>query len=154
MRHRRIFQLAALLLSLSPCFAAAKDLCVQLDDNGDVFVLRKIKVKPGASGLVGGHLARFRTSTLDFTYAPLTAGFVVADDKIAIGVTTFGVAITDTSTSSSPSAQLHNVICNFGADGRLGPPDSCTFDATISLPNAATSQRPLHVVDCIDALSP
>jgi hypothetical protein len=151
MLHRRLL-IALFLIGLSPGVALSRDLCIQLDDDGDAIVLRKVKVKPGSAS-VGGHYANFRPGTLDFEFAPVTAGVVVVQNKIAIGFTQYAERVTNTSTGGGVGGWVHSFSCAFGADGRLGPLDSCGADTQVAV-TGGSNARPAHVVDCIDAYYP
>ena len=139
----------ALALTLSPCIASAKSFCIQLDDNGDVLVV-KGGVKKGSKS-VGGHYARFDgiiNALPIYMFMPLAGSAILASDgRLVMGLTQYEIGISQSGNTSSSATTFHHVICSPGGDGKLDVADSCN-DFTNEHPIATSDSRPGHVVEC------
>ena len=135
-------------LSLSPWVASAKEVCVQLDDDGDVLVLRG--VGKGSQG-VSGHRGDFVGIDPDFKpiyeYTPLAgAAIQTSDGDLAVGVTEYHVG----PNGFAENITFHRVRCTAGADDRLNVLDPCLDikRRTNFLPEQVSSSG--HVIPCKD----
>ena len=142
--NRMIFGLV-LVLGLSPCVASAGTLCVQLDDNGDVLVLKGVGK---GSKAVSGYLADYVGGS-SFIEWPLSGSSL--QDKsgdLWVGLTVFGIG----PGGFQENMAFHRLKCSAGSDGKLAPVDSCQdiVKNTDNLPEQAN--RLGHVIPCIPEL--
>ena len=140
----------ALALALSPCIASAKDVCIQLNDNGDVIVL-KGGVRKGSKG-VSGHYAQFVTivgGVPIYNVMPMTGSAILGSNgNFVMGLTHYVLGFSQSSNTFSGATVFHHVSCTLGADGKLSIPDTCS-DVTNSHPGTAPQlSRPGIVADC------
>jgi hypothetical protein len=140
----------ALTLALSPCIASAKDACIQLDDNGDVVVL-KGGVRKGAKA-VSGHYAQFVTivgGVPIYNVMPMSGSAILGTNgNFVMGLTQYVLGFSQSGNTFSGATIFHHVVCDVGADGKLNVLDTCT-DLTNSHPGTSSQvNRPGHVVDC------
>ncbi len=111
------------VLSLSPCVASAKELCVQLNDNGDVLVLKGVGK---GSKAVSGHVGEFIGIGADFEpiyhFTSLAGAAILASDgNVYAGFTEYHVG----PNGFADNITFHRVSCNAGADDRLNVSDAC-----------------------------
>lgn len=139
----------ALVLTLSPCIASAKNFCIQLNDNGDVLVV-KGGVKKGSKS-VGGHYARFDGITggvPNYTVMPLAGSAILASDgRSVMGLTQYLIGISESGSTASSVTIFHHVNCSPGVDGKLNVGDSCN-DFTNEHPTPGSDSRPGIAVEC------
>jgi hypothetical protein len=131
-----------LVLGLLPGVASAGTLCVQLDDNGDVLVMRGVGK---GSKAVSGYLADYLGGS-SFTEWPISGSSL--QDKsgdLWVGLTEFRIG----PGGFSENVAFHRLKCSAGSDGKLGPVDSRQdiVKNTNNLPLQAN--RLGHVVPCI-----
>ena len=139
--------LLGLVLAVSASAASAKSLCIQLDDNGDVLVLKG--VGKGAKALTA-YVAEYAGGS-SFNPTPATGSSVMeSDGSFAAALTQYGVGIN----SFTERITVHRVRCNPGGDGKLGVLDSCQ-DITVEqqLDQFEQDLRPAHVIDCIPEIA-
>jgi hypothetical protein len=137
----------SLILILSTSGASAKTLCIQLDSNGDVFVLKG--VGKGAT-TPKAYLAEYQGGS-SYRPRPLSGSSVMeSDGSFAAGLTQYGVGIN----SFAEQITFHRVRCNSGADKKLGVLDTCNDVAMVqSFDNHTQILHPGHVVPCIRELA-
>lgn len=136
------------VLVLLPSVVSAKDVCVQLNDDGDVLVFRGVGK---GSKPVSGHVGDFVGIDSDFkpvySFTPLAgAGIQASDDDLFVGATEYGIG----PNGFAENITFHRVKCNSGADERLNVLDSCqdTKKRTDYIPEQVISQG--HVIPCKD----
>lgn len=139
--------LLGLALALSASVASAKDLCIQLDDDGDVLVLKG--VGKGAKALTA-YVAEYAGGG-SFNPRPATGASVMeSNGSFAAALTQYGVGIN----SFTERITFHRVRCNPGSDQKLGVLDSCQ-DITMEQQFDSFEQdsHPAHVINCIPEIA-
>ena len=122
--------------------ATAKSLCIQLDNNGDVIVIKSVGKGAKASA---AYLADFIGGSALYDFVPLSGQAIVSPEgQLAGGFIQYGVTAGG---GFVEQTIFHRVRCYPGSDGKLGEVDSCQ-DITIDL-NGTQTIRPGHVVSCI-----
>jgi hypothetical protein len=146
---RRHVSVLALLLALSPSLVMAKTLCVQLNTNGDVFVLKGIGK---GSKQLSVYLADFLSGDT-YTFRPMTgSSILLSDGTLVAGITRYGIDATIHSVGIDNDIVFHNLICYPGSDGKLNELDFCQ-DYTYTLPGNGEASLQAHVVRCESRLS-
>ena len=131
-----------LVVGLLPGVASAGSLCVQLDDNGDVLVMKGIGK---GSKAVSGYLAVYQGGG---RFQPVPVSGSSLQDKsgdLFVGLTEFEIG----PATFAENMAFHRLTCRAGTDGKLAPVDGCNdiVKNTDDLPSQRI--RPGHVVPCI-----
>jgi hypothetical protein len=117
MKQRTVW--LALVVALSPCLAAAKDVCILHEDDGEMLVLKGIA---RGSKPVSGYVVEFLGGS-SFGFTPLAGSALMeADGRLSVGVTQYHVG----TTGFAENISFHRVTCNPGANGKLDALDRCT----------------------------
>lgn len=138
--HRVIASLVG--LTLFPCVALSGTLCVQLNDNGDVLVMKGIGK---GSKAVSGYLAEYAGSGR-FLPKPVSGSSLQDQDgTLWVGLTEFEIG----PRGFSENMAFHRIQCDAGSDKKLGVLDPCNdiVKNTDTLPSQ--KYRLGHVIPCI-----
>jgi hypothetical protein len=106
----RLMWLVIPLALAMPSAALAGNVCVRTDALGGwTFVLKKASLKPGASGAASGYAIRD-----DGFASPISAGFVVFESTIHVGITRYGTGLNVNSGSGGTSytSTFHQLQAN------------------------------------------
>ena len=132
----------AIVLGALPRIASGGTLCVQLDDDGDVLVMRGIGK---GSKAVSGDLSEYRGGSTVRPQPVSGSSLQDKDGELWVGLTEFEIG----PSGFSENVAFHRMKCDSGSDEKLGVLDTCN-DIVKNTNNLPAQQiRPGHVIPCI-----
>lgn len=137
----RLMWLVILMALAMSSGALAANVCVHSDALGGwTFVLKKASLKPGASGAASGYAIRD-----DGFASPISAGFVVFESTIHIGITRYGTGLNINSGSGGTTytSTFHQLQADLGDSS--GADWSWTREANGTITNTSGNAA---LIDC------
>lgn len=143
-----------LVLSLAPCAAWSKDICIEIETTGDVVVMRGVArgAKP-----VSGYFATFQgidpRDRPIYGFRPMSGSALLSSTgTLSAGLTEVFMEMNDTGTVNTFSDQVtfHRISCVPGGNNKLDLLDSCTDIMQIHrVGSAPFSLSPhAHIIPC------
>ena len=143
-----------LVLSLAPCAAWSKDICIEIETTGDVVFMRG--VGRGARP-VSGYFAVFKginaASKPIFHFRPMSGSALLSSTgTLSAGLTEVFMEMNETGTVNSFSDQVtfHRISCVPGGNNRLDVLDGCTDIMQVQRVRSALFSLSLlaHIIPC------
>lgn len=143
-----------LVLSLAPCAAWSKDICIEIETTGDVVIMNGVArgAKP-----VSGYFAVFKginaASKPIFHFRPMSGSALLSSTgTLSAGLTEVFMEMNETGTVNFFSDQVtfHRISCTPGGNDKLEVLDGCTDIMQIhKVGSAPFSLSPLgHIIPC------